>query len=282
MSDNPSIDPGTTPSVTVEGDDIGAGVIRQRVAIAYGSKDATTPVSSGSPLPTADAVTLAELVLILAKLNASVGVTGTFWQATQPVSGTFWQATQPVSGTVTTTPPANASTNLAQVAGGTVAQGHGTAATALRVELPTDGTGVVGLAAGAATVGTVNLGTLNGAATAAGVSAVNTTLGTPMQQTGGSVAIAGTTTLAAAAQVAMTATHATVLAAGTYKTIMIRNLSSSVSSVFVGPATVTATTGMEIKPGEMLTFGIGECPSNLIDGICPAAGTATLIVQTAS
>lgn len=31
------------------------------------------------------------------------GVTGTFWQATQPVSGTFWQATQPVSGTVTVT-----------------------------------------------------------------------------------------------------------------------------------------------------------------------------------
>lgn len=28
-----------------------------------------------------------------------VGVTGTFWQATQPVSGTFWQATQPVSST---------------------------------------------------------------------------------------------------------------------------------------------------------------------------------------
>jgi hypothetical protein len=33
--------------------------------------------------------------------QASVPVTGTFWQATQPVSGTFWQATQPVSGTVT-------------------------------------------------------------------------------------------------------------------------------------------------------------------------------------
>jgi hypothetical protein len=40
--------------------------------------------------------------------NASVAVTGTFWQATQPVSGTFWQATQPISGTVT----ANAGTNL--------------------------------------------------------------------------------------------------------------------------------------------------------------------------
>jgi hypothetical protein len=33
-------------------------------------------------------------------LNASIPVTGTFWQATQPVSGTFWQATQPVSGSV--------------------------------------------------------------------------------------------------------------------------------------------------------------------------------------
>jgi hypothetical protein len=40
--------------------------------------------------------------------NASLAVTGTFWQATQPVSGTFWQATQPVSGTIT----ANAGTNL--------------------------------------------------------------------------------------------------------------------------------------------------------------------------
>lgn len=31
--------------------------------------------------------------------NASLPVTGTFFQSTQPVSGTFWQTTQPVSGT---------------------------------------------------------------------------------------------------------------------------------------------------------------------------------------
>jgi hypothetical protein len=31
------------------------------------------------------------------KLNTSIAVTGTFWQAIQPVSGTFWQATQPIS-----------------------------------------------------------------------------------------------------------------------------------------------------------------------------------------
>ncbi|KKL22779.1 hypothetical protein LCGC14_2431970, partial [marine sediment metagenome] len=32
---------------------------------------------------------------------ASIAVTGTFFQGTQPVSGTFFQGTQPVSGTVT-------------------------------------------------------------------------------------------------------------------------------------------------------------------------------------
>lgn len=47
--------------------------------------------------------------------------------------------------------------NLTQVAGATVAQGHGTAAPALRVELPTDGTGVVGLNTGSNAVGTVGV-----------------------------------------------------------------------------------------------------------------------------
>lgn len=37
----------------------------------------------------------------ITSITNTVGVTGTFWQATQPVSGTFWQATQPISGTVT-------------------------------------------------------------------------------------------------------------------------------------------------------------------------------------
>lgn len=59
-------------------------------------------------------------------------------------------------------------TNLAQVAGATVATGNGTAAGAIRVALPTDGTGVVGLAAGAAVIGaltanqSVNVAQING------------------------------------------------------------------------------------------------------------------------
>lgn len=55
------------------------------------------------------------------------------------------------------------SMNLTQVAGSAISQGHGTAATAIRVELPTDGTGIVGLAAGSNSIGTVrNVGNAGG------------------------------------------------------------------------------------------------------------------------
>ena len=71
-------------------------------------------------------------------------VSGTFWQATQPVSGTFWQATQPVSGTVT----ANAGTGTFTISGAVTntvlsVVGGGTEATAQRVTIATDSTGVL-------------------------------------------------------------------------------------------------------------------------------------------
>lgn len=66
-------------------------------------------------------------------------VSGTFWQVTQPVSGTFWQVTQPISGTVTTAPPSNASSNVAQLAGTTTDTNSGLkSAGTLRVVLATD------------------------------------------------------------------------------------------------------------------------------------------------
>lgn len=49
----------------------------------------------------------------------------------------------------------NLAVNLAQVAGATVTTGSGTATGAIRVELPTNGTGVVGLAAGTNVIGYV-------------------------------------------------------------------------------------------------------------------------------
>lgn len=101
------------------------------------------------------------------QVGASALPTGAATAAKQPALGTAGSASTdvitiqgiasgtvvPVSGTVTTTPPANASTNITQVAGSAIAQGHGTAATAIRVELPTDGTGIVGLAAGTNAIG---------------------------------------------------------------------------------------------------------------------------------
>lgn len=71
----------------------------------------------------------------------------------------------PVAASIT--PGGTQDVNLTQTGGVAVARGHGTAATALRVELPTDGTGVVGLNAGSAIVGKVGIdqttpGTTNG------------------------------------------------------------------------------------------------------------------------
>lgn len=56
-----------------------------------------------------------------------------------PVTGTFFQGTQPVSGTVTTSPPANASTNIAQVNGVAVSTGTGIMGTGVqRVAISSD------------------------------------------------------------------------------------------------------------------------------------------------
>jgi hypothetical protein len=103
------------------------------------TSDTLRAASVAKPLPVAQQGSVAVTGTFW---QATQPVSGTFWQATQPVSGpltdaqlraavvpvsdgggsltvdgTFWQATQPVSGTVTTSPPANASTNVAQVAG---------------------------------------------------------------------------------------------------------------------------------------------------------------------
>lgn len=74
-----------------------------------------------------------------------------------------------ITGTITFTPSGTQDVNLLQVAGAAVATGNGTAAGAIRVALPTDGTGVVGLIAGSSIVGKVGIdqttpGTTNGTA----------------------------------------------------------------------------------------------------------------------
>lgn len=59
----------------------------------------------------------------------------------------------PVTGTLTTSPSGTQDVNLTQTNGAALSKGHGLANGTLRVELPTDGTGVVGLNAGTAIIG---------------------------------------------------------------------------------------------------------------------------------
>jgi hypothetical protein len=65
-------------------------------------------------------------------------------------------AGNPLPVSATFSPSGTQDVNLKQVGGAAVATGNGTAATSIRVALPTDGTGVVGLNAGSNLVGAVN------------------------------------------------------------------------------------------------------------------------------
>lgn len=69
------------------------------------AKDGTDITTPSPAMPAGGVGIRGWLSAIWTKLNASLAVTGTFWQATQPVSGTFFQTTQPVSlATAPTTP----------------------------------------------------------------------------------------------------------------------------------------------------------------------------------
>lgn len=95
------------------------------------------------------------------------------------VNGTTRPLSCDTAGTLRTSAGGGAggNVNLTGINGVAPVTGHGTASGALRVELPTDGTGVVGLNAGAATIGGVKLidtaGTNVGAIDASGRLGVN-------------------------------------------------------------------------------------------------------------
>jgi hypothetical protein len=104
------------------------------------------------------------------------------WDAT----ATKWRRLGVVTGTD------NLLTDLTTVNGVTTLTGHGVAANTLRVELPTDGTGVVGLNTGANTIG--NVGLVAGSALVGKVGIDQTTPGTtnavqPIPGTSGGAAV---------------------------------------------------------------------------------------------
>ncbi len=92
-------------------------------------------------------------------------------------SGTITTITNPVTVMAT-----NLSTNIAQINGSTVQTGHGTATGALRVELPTDGTGVIAAVTAitnALPVGTNSIGKISDITTSVTPGTAATNLGKP-------------------------------------------------------------------------------------------------------
>lgn len=99
----------------------------------------------------------------LAQQTQPAAVNGGIYNATPPTlsdkqPGTFQlDANGNLKVAPSAAPSGTTDVNLKQVGGATVQTGHGTASGAQRVELPTDGTGVVGLNAGSAVIGKVGI-----------------------------------------------------------------------------------------------------------------------------
>ncbi len=131
---------------------------------------------------------------------ATQQVSGTFWQATQPVSGTFWQATQPISA-VSLPLPTGAALD-ATVSAFESANHTDLAGIKTSLGSPFQAGGSIGNTAFTANAGTnLNTSALDlestqsafKAASHTDLAAILTGLGTPMQNSGGSVtANAGT------------------------------------------------------------------------------------------
>ena len=81
-------------------------------------------------------------------------------------------------------------------------------------------------------------------------------------------------------QVSPTGTAGTLIAASaTRKVLMLRSLSTNTQSVWIGAATVTATTGFELKPGEQIVFTGADVPVTLMQAIT-TSGTQVIVVTT--
>lgn len=146
--------PGTTNGVVVNSSALPAGAATNSLQTSGNTLLGTiitdmingsqiTQITGTVPLPSG-AATAANQATEIASLSSIDGKLGSLGQkamaGSAPVVIASDQSAVPVSIS------GNQAINLVQVAGASVATGHGTATGAIRVELPTDGTGVVGAA----------------------------------------------------------------------------------------------------------------------------------------
>ena len=123
------------------------------VTLPAGGSGSTTPiVSTDSVSADSSNVQNVQLVVVsagvLTRLLSGHGTAAGALRVELPTDGTGIVGLATGANTIGAVTQASGpwTSNITQVAGASIAQGHGTAASAIRVELPTDGTGVVNAA----------------------------------------------------------------------------------------------------------------------------------------
>lgn len=134
--------------------------------------------------------------------------------------------------------------------------GHGTAATALRVELPTDGTGVVGLNAGSALIGKVGIDQTT----------VGTTNAVSVAQIGATTVLTGTGAVGTGAQ---------RIAVGTDTATIAGSSPASAGFVATGSAPPTGSQYLSVLEGAATTGGKATAPINCDNHVFKHITTAT-------
>ena len=220
----------------------------------------TQPVSAASlPLPTnAAQETGGNLATLAGTVTSSVlqsntkqingvapsmgnGVSGTGVQRVTIASDSTGQVALASGSNTIGALTANQTVNLAQVAGSSTATGHGTAAGAIRVELPTDGTGVVN----AAQSGTWNIGTVTTVTTVSAVTAISNALP------------AGTNTLGKVdfAPIAAQLTSAKIDTTSTGDNTLVAQVGGQTTKMYRLFLTVSAATNLQFKDGATALTG---------------------------
>lgn len=250
---------GTAPTGTaVEG--VNAFVTNTNPNVGNNADAVATGASAGSPvidyLYAYNGTTMDRLQVDASKflkVNCSAGCSSST-SITSWAGGTLGAMSNfGTTPTAVLVPGMNASLFLGTTA---AAAGHGTAATALRVELPTDGTGVVGLNAGAALIGKVGIDQTT----------VGTTNAVSVAQIGATTVLTGTGAVGTGAQ---------RIAVGTDTATIAGSSPASAGFVATGSAPPTGSQYLSVLEGAATTGGKATAPINCDNHVFKHITTAT-------
>lgn len=229
MADNTELLPGGGGDKIRDIDRAGAGVKTQIVQLDIGGPagnaeslvTGSMPISAAAlPLPAGAATAAKQPALGTAGTPSADVISIQGEPGMTPVKVDGSAVTQPVSGTVTTTPPTNASTNIAQVGGAALSEGQKAMAASVPVVIASDQSAVP----------------ISGTVTTTPPANASTNLA----QVGGSAISEGQKAMAASLPVVIASDQSAVPVSGTVTTSPPANASTNVAQ-FGGSAVVTGT-----------------------------------------